>query len=183
MLDTFLFWTALGYGIDMIINFAVLKLIIKSDASATALTIFGFVHNAFTFGLAFFLGFSLLSLNTGNIEIMGALIPIWVVFSIVLAWLILDLKSYKKIFTFLGVDTSLDWAVGGLSSVPATASLLSFVPQGTIQNAAASFINTIPLSVRWFTLLVGGAVIGIAYMLDRLSGNEDPLETVTDESI
>lgn len=161
----FVLWTIAGYSIDLILNITILKYFIKPGASIASVTLFEWAHNTISFGAGVAFGISLVAIRYSDLLESLIFITIWTLFSVVLIYKVLGIKSVKKILAFLAIDTLLDYGIGGIASVPATsASLLTIVPTGP---ASAHLIS--PLSLRLVTILIGIILVISVYAVVRVT--------------
>jgi hypothetical protein len=168
-----------GYALDLLLGYAILKLLLKAHAGIQSLGFFEFIHNAVTFGLGLFLGVSVIALHPGEIGLSVAVFVGWFVFSFFLVRWILGLASIKKNLTFLATDTLLDYGVGSIASVPAGLTLFSTVGAPVV-TGGHTVPSLLPLSLRPIILIVG-AVFALSILLFAELTKEPVEETIIAE--
>ena len=153
-------WSSIGLAVDFGISYAILKAFINQKATFTELAFFETIHNSISFGLAFFLGFSVLSLSSTDLDISIGLLVTWTLVSVGLAYVILGLHKPKQVGAFITFDTALDYFMGGIFAVPAAATLLPNLSQLAPQ--VSNFIALGPL-----TMLEGPVILVAVALVQR----------------
>lgn len=117
-------WSSVGLVVDFFLSYIILKTFINRKATFTELAFFETIHNSVSFGLAFFLGFSVFSV-TGTLDLSVGLLAVWTVASLGLAYFILGLRKVRDAGAFVAVDSAIDYFMGGAFAIPAAASLVA----------------------------------------------------------
>src|SRR5271157_1668062 len=101
-LETLLFWSIVGYLVDIGLNLVMVRFVLKSDASVASVAFFEWLHDSVTFFSGFILGLSIISISILHIGEDLAFTGVWLVISFFLARRILGFSSNLKTLGFLG---------------------------------------------------------------------------------
>ena len=162
-------WSSVGLVVDFALNFFILKAFINQKATFAELAFFETIHNSVSFGLAFFFGFSVLSLTTATIDLSVGLLATWMLASVGLAYYILGLHTPKQVGAFIAADTALDYLMGGVFAVPSAATLA--VPQLSQASPAISGI----FAFGPITMLEGPVIIAVVVLVQWRTGQKPKL--------
>ena len=171
--EQLLFWSIVGYGVDIVLNLIMVRFLLKSDASVASVAFFEWIHDSVTFFSGFLLGLSIISISILHIGEDLAFTGVWLVISFFLAKWILGFSSNIKTLGFLGFDTVLDYGLGGFIAVPAGLTLFSVVPVSTsptVTHAVAS-----PLSLRPLIFIIGAVLVLIIVAVRKKQGEDGDL--------
>ena len=155
-------WSSVGLLVDFAISYAILKAFINQKSTFTELAFFETIHNSVSFGLAFFLGFSVLNLSTKTLDLSVGLLAVWTVASVGLAYFILGLHRPKQVGAFITMDTAIDYFMGGVFAVPAAAALLPTQVAPVVMN----IVSFGPVAMLEGPLIL----IAVAYAQRRMGG-------------
>ena len=176
--EQLLFWSIVGYGVDIVLNLVMVRFLLKSDASVASVAFFEWIHDSVTFFSGFVLGLSIISISILHVGEDLAFTGVWLVISYFLARKILGFDTVPKTLGFLAFDTVLDYGLGGLIAVPAGLSLLSVLPVS--KSAAVTHTATSPLSLRPVIIIISAALL-LLIVATRKARDED-LELITEEN-